>query len=32
MKNDYHVGDTKISIPPTLLFSTIGRIATCERP
>lgn len=26
MKNDYQIGDTKISIPPTLLFSTIGRI------
>ena len=26
MKNDYHIGDTKISIPPTLLFSVIGRI------
>jgi len=24
MKNDYQIGDTKISIPPTLLFSTIG--------
>jgi phosphoribosylformylglycinamidine synthase len=26
MKNDYQIGDTKISIPPTLLFSVIGRI------
>ncbi len=26
MKNDYQVGNTKISIPPTLLFSVIGRI------
>jgi phosphoribosylformylglycinamidine synthase len=26
MKNDYMIGDTKISIPPTLLFSVIGRI------
>jgi len=26
MKNDYMVGDTKISIPPTVLFSVIGRI------
>jgi phosphoribosylformylglycinamidine synthase subunit PurSL len=26
MKNDYQIGNTKISIPPTLLFSTIGRI------
>jgi phosphoribosylformylglycinamidine synthase len=24
MKNDYRVGDTKISIPPTLLFSVLG--------
>jgi phosphoribosylformylglycinamidine synthase len=27
MKNDYRVGDTKISIPPTLLFSVLGVIA-----
>jgi phosphoribosylformylglycinamidine synthase subunit PurSL len=26
MKNDYKIGDTKISIPPTVLFSIIGRI------
>ena len=26
MKNDYRVGDTKISIPPTLLFSVLGVI------
>ncbi|MDO8724826.1 MAG: phosphoribosylformylglycinamidine synthase subunit PurL [Candidatus Methanoperedens sp.] len=26
MKNDYHIGGRKISIPPTLLFSTIGKI------
>jgi phosphoribosylformylglycinamidine synthase subunit PurSL len=26
MKNDYRVGDTKISIPPTVLFSAIGVI------
>jgi phosphoribosylformylglycinamidine synthase len=26
MKNDYQIGGTKISIPPTLLFSTIGRM------
>jgi phosphoribosylformylglycinamidine synthase len=26
MKNDYHIGDTKISVPPTLLFSVIGRM------
>ena len=27
MKNDYQIGDSKISIPPTVLFSVIGRIA-----
>ncbi len=26
MKNDYRIGDTKISIPPTLLFSAVARI------
>ncbi|MHB1397348.1 MAG: phosphoribosylformylglycinamidine synthase subunit PurS [Trichloromonadaceae bacterium] len=26
MKNDYQIGDTKISIPPTVLFSVIGKI------
>ncbi len=26
MKNDYLVGDTKISIPPTLLFSVVAKI------
>ena len=26
MKNDYRVGDVKISIPPTLLFSLMGKI------
>ncbi|MBN1472887.1 MAG: phosphoribosylformylglycinamidine synthase subunit PurL [Syntrophaceae bacterium] len=26
MKNDYQIGRTKISIPPTILFSVIGRI------
>jgi phosphoribosylformylglycinamidine synthase subunit PurSL len=26
MKNDYQISDVKISIPPTLLFSTIGKI------
>ncbi len=31
MKNDYHVGDTKISIPPTLLFSVIGRVEDVRR-
>ena len=24
MKNDYHIGETKISIPPTVLFSAVG--------
>jgi phosphoribosylformylglycinamidine synthase len=24
MKNDYHIGDTKISIPPTVLFTAVG--------
>jgi len=31
MKNDYQIGDTKISIPPTVLFSVIGKIADCRR-
>lgn len=31
MKNDYQVGDTKISIPPTLLFSVIGRTADVRK-
>ncbi len=26
MKNDYAIGDTRISIPPTLLFSVMGRM------
>ncbi|MCK9274592.1 MAG: AIR synthase-related protein [Syntrophales bacterium] len=26
MKNDYIIGDTKISIPPTLLFSVMGKM------
>ncbi|MBD3317026.1 MAG: phosphoribosylformylglycinamidine synthase, partial [Chitinivibrionales bacterium] len=26
MKNDYRIGDTKISIPPTLLFSVVAKI------
>jgi phosphoribosylformylglycinamidine synthase len=26
MKNDYKIGETKISVPPTVLFSLIGRI------
>jgi phosphoribosylformylglycinamidine synthase len=31
MKNDYHVGGTKISIPPTVLFSVIGKVADVNR-
>ena len=31
MKNDYHVGDTKISIPPTVLFSVIGKVDDVTR-
>ncbi|WP_298036884.1 phosphoribosylformylglycinamidine synthase subunit PurS [uncultured Desulfuromonas sp.] len=31
MKNDYQIGDTKISIPPTVLFSVIGKIADVRR-
>ncbi len=31
MKNDYSIGNTKISIPPTLLFSTIGKIADVRK-
>ncbi|WP_457556751.1 AIR synthase-related protein [Candidatus Harpocratesius sp.] len=26
MKNDYRIEDTKVSVPPTLLFSVIGKI------
>ena len=31
MKNDYHIGDNKISIPPTVLFSVIGKIADARK-
>jgi len=31
MKNDYAIEGTKISIPPTLLFSVIGRMADARR-
>ena len=31
MKNDYVIGDLRISIPPTLLFSVIGRIDDVRR-
>jgi phosphoribosylformylglycinamidine synthase len=31
MKNDYHVGNTKISVPPTLLFSVMARMPDVRR-
>lgn len=31
MKNDYMVGTLKISIPPTVLFSVIGKIDDCRK-
>lgn len=31
MKNDYRIGDVKISVPPTLLFTVVGRIADVRR-
>ncbi|MEW6429688.1 MAG: AIR synthase-related protein, partial [Thermodesulfobacteriota bacterium] len=31
MKNDYMIGDTKISIPPTLLFSVMAKIDDVRR-
>ena len=31
MKNDYQIGETKISIPPTVLFSVIGKIADARK-
>jgi len=31
MKNDYQIGDVRISIPPTLLFSTLGKIADVRK-
>jgi len=31
MKNDYQIGDTKISIPPTVLFSVIGKISDSRK-
>jgi phosphoribosylformylglycinamidine synthase len=31
MKNDYVIGDLRIAIPPTLLFSVIGAIADVRR-
>jgi phosphoribosylformylglycinamidine synthase len=31
MKNDYQIGRTKISIPPTILYSVIGKIADVNK-
>jgi phosphoribosylformylglycinamidine synthase subunit PurSL len=31
MKNDFHIGDHKISIPPTVLFSVVGRMADATK-
>lgn len=31
MKNDYRIGDVKISVPPTLLISAVGRVADVTR-
>jgi phosphoribosylformylglycinamidine synthase len=31
MKNDTHMGGVKISIPPTLLFSAVGRVSDVEK-
>ncbi len=31
MKNDYQIAGTKISIPPTVLFSVIGKIADARK-
>ncbi len=31
MKNDYSIGNTKISVPPTLLYSVIGKIADVRK-
>ncbi len=31
MKNDYKIGDTKISIPPTLLFTVVGIVPDVTR-
>lgn len=31
MKNDYAIGKTKISVPPTLLYSVIGKIADVRK-
>jgi phosphoribosylformylglycinamidine synthase len=26
MKNDYRIGDTKVSVPPTMMFSVLGKL------
>jgi len=31
MKNDYQIGDTKISIPPTVLFSVVGKMTDSRK-
>ncbi len=31
MKNDYHIGSTKISIPPTVLFTALGIVPDIRR-
>jgi phosphoribosylformylglycinamidine synthase len=31
MKNDYQIGDVRISIPPTLLFSTLGKMGDVRK-
>ncbi|HIJ66607.1 MAG TPA: phosphoribosylformylglycinamidine synthase, partial [Candidatus Hydrogenedentes bacterium] len=31
MKNDYRIGDTKISIPPTVLFTAVGIVSDVTR-
>jgi phosphoribosylformylglycinamidine synthase II len=31
MKNDYHIGATRISIPPTLLFSVVAKIPDARK-
>jgi phosphoribosylformylglycinamidine synthase len=31
MKNDYKIGDTKISIPPTILFTAVGIVPDVNR-
>jgi len=31
MKNDYQIGEVRISVPPTLLFSTLGKISDVRK-